>query len=158
MSSLRLLPAISRRRSAVSQRRRRHRRPLHPSRLLRHLGLSLPLPNRYRPLLPHRDAVVLAPFEEVTSDFGRIVRRVNELFGSDFGVFEHSDENVARIFDTIEERNRRKYGKGAIDERSVARPSSVRTRLKSDLLTELEGPALRDLLATCDEVYRRFRR
>ena len=48
----------------------------------------------YSAVLPHKDQFVVAPFEEVITDFGAIIRRVNEKFGTDFGVFEHTDENV----------------------------------------------------------------
>jgi hypothetical protein len=51
----------------------------------------------YRPLLPHRDRVVVATFEEATSDLGAVIRRINERFGTSFGEFEHTEENMAKV-------------------------------------------------------------
>lgn len=38
-------------------------------------------------LLPHRSAFVVADFPEVTEDFGSVVRRLNERFGTSYGIF-----------------------------------------------------------------------
>ena len=52
----------------------------------------------YERIEPLRDGYVLAGFEETTRDFGAVIRRVNERFGTDFDVFDSTDENVKRIF------------------------------------------------------------
>ena len=49
----------------------------------------------YRPLLELRDRVVVGPFPEVTTDFGAVIRRVNERFGTSFAPFEATPDNVA---------------------------------------------------------------
>lgn len=36
----------------------------------------------YRPLLPYRDEFVVGRFGDVTSDLGRVIRRVNDRFGT----------------------------------------------------------------------------
>jgi hypothetical protein len=61
----------------------------------------------YQALEPHRDRLVSGAFEEVTSDFGAVVRRVNRRFGTSFGEFEHSDANVRACFQLVEVRARR---------------------------------------------------
>jgi hypothetical protein len=48
----------------------------------------------YECLLPYRDRFVVADFEEVTKDFGAVIRRVNERFGTAFSEFEPSEPNV----------------------------------------------------------------
>lgn len=75
-------------------------------------------------VLPVRGSVVVAPFELVVSDFGAVVRAVNARFGTDFGVFEHTEENVARCFARIEAEHARRFGR-TIEER-IARPSPRR--------------------------------
>lgn len=45
------------------------------------------------------DNVVLAIFDEVVEDFGGVVCRVNERWGTTFGVFAHSENNVKDIFE-----------------------------------------------------------
>ena len=46
----------------------------------------------YRGILPVIDSVVVAPFEEVTSDFGSVLARCNEKFGSAFTLYERTPE------------------------------------------------------------------
>lgn len=88
----------------------------------------------YEPCVPLLDSVTVAPFEEVTTDFGRTIRSANMKYGMDFTVFDHSAANVERCYAVIEEMNRAKYGGGqAVDEKGVARPSAVRDSLKEEL-------------------------
>jgi hypothetical protein len=46
----------------------------------------------HRSLLPYRDAFVVADFREVTADFGAVVQRMNDKFGTSFGVFGGTPE------------------------------------------------------------------
>jgi hypothetical protein len=55
----------------------------------------------YRRLLPFRDRLVAADFEEVTSDFGAVTRRVNDRFGTAFAEFEPTEQNTVRCFELI---------------------------------------------------------
>jgi hypothetical protein len=55
----------------------------------------------YERLLPYRDHFVVADFEEVTKNFGAVIRRVNERFGTVFAEFEPSEPNVDRCFELI---------------------------------------------------------
>jgi hypothetical protein len=58
----------------------------------------------YGCLMPYRDRFVVGDFPEVTTDFGTVVRRVNERFGTSFAEFVHTDENVRECFDLIRRR------------------------------------------------------
>src|SRR5207249_3563902 len=64
----------------------------------------------YETVVPVRDRVVTADFVEVTTDFGEVIRSVNRRFGTDFGEFDHTQENVDRVFELIEKRNVERYG------------------------------------------------
>ena len=101
----------------------------------------------YEDVLPHLDGVVVATFESVTSDFGRVVRTVNERFGTDFAVFEHSAENVERCFALIEDDHRRRFGR--LREERIARPSAERASAAAALREQFRsGPeALRERAA-----------
>ena len=55
----------------------------------------------YRRLLPCRDRMVVADFEEVTTDFGAVTRRVNDRFGTAFAEFEPTEQNTNRCFELI---------------------------------------------------------
>jgi hypothetical protein len=78
----------------------------------------------YEGALPVRDRVFVADFTRVSTDFGAVIRDFNEKFGTGYKEFHHTEENVARCFDLIEERNRQRYGR--LVEGKVARPSDER--------------------------------
>jgi len=50
----------------------------------------------YDKLEPYRSSYVVADFEQTTTAFGHVIRRVNERFGTSYAEFDHTDENVAR--------------------------------------------------------------
>ena len=55
----------------------------------------------YRRLLRCRDGMVAADFDEVTTDFGAVTRRVNDRFGTTFAEFEPTRQNTSRCFELI---------------------------------------------------------
>jgi hypothetical protein len=106
-------------------------------------------------VLPYRDGLVVTPFEEMTTDLGSVIRRVNQRFGTDFGVFENNPESEAAVFDRIEARNRRRFGVGSPEgERSLARPTAEREARKQVLRAAYEAPGLTSLRARAERVYR----
>jgi hypothetical protein len=76
----------------------------------------------YEPLLPLRDRFVLGPFDEVISDFGAVIRRVNRVFGTEFAEFEHSEGNVHKVQEVVDEWDRSTFDTGELLERGRARP------------------------------------
>lgn len=110
----------------------------------------------YEALLPYRGKFVAADFSDVIADFGMVIGRVNALFGTRFAEFEHSEENVRRCFERIEERNRRLFGGGRVSETSVARPSRQREQLKLRLRDRFTERRLASLLAGCEELRSRL--
>jgi hypothetical protein len=87
----------------------------------------------HEPLLRHRDGFVVGTFDQVTADFGTVVDRVNERFGTSFTRFEHTDANVRRCFEAIDDSYGRRVPRGEGFERQVARPSEWRAREKEEL-------------------------
>ena len=106
----------------------------------------------YEHVIACRDRVVMAGFEHVTTDFGMVVREVNRRFDTRFAEFEHTDANVERCFEVIEQRSRMRYG--AIREQMIARPSPERDRLKNVLRRQYEAERLARLRARAAAVYR----
>ena len=134
-------------------------------------------------ILPHRDACQVALFEDVTTDFGRVVEALNAKFGTGF---VHTPENVARVYALIDERARRpvyapvihayvcglisreeldaarlRAGPAATDgaahlERRVARPSSERRDLQKELGERYREAGLARRREAAESVYRRF--
>jgi hypothetical protein len=103
----------------------------------------------------YRDAYVLGLFEEVTEDFGQVMKRINERFGTTFSVFRHNEENVSKLFSGMETHARKKYGE-TLWERKVQRPAAVRERIKDEIEYDLENPKRKKLIARADAVYDRL--
>jgi len=55
----------------------------------------------YTCLLPYRHALVVGEFEQVTNDFGQVVRRLNSRFGTSFAEFESTEANLRECQDLI---------------------------------------------------------
>ena len=87
----------------------------------------------HEPLLSYRGRFVVGTFAQVTKDFGAVIGRVNERFGTSFAPFGHTEENVRHCFEAIDEDYRKRLPEGEALERQVARPSAWRDRAKEDL-------------------------
>jgi hypothetical protein len=48
----------------------------------------------HQKLLPYVDRVLVASFSEVTRDMGEVIRRCNDMFGTNFTPFIHTEDNV----------------------------------------------------------------
>lgn len=138
----------------------------------------------YERLAPIRAAFVIATFDEVTSDFGAVTRRVNERFGTAFREFDHSDAAVREIFALIDERaegppwqphfNRFVSGLLSIDQYRAAtetyrrpgatrprapqlrvpRPTPARERAKEALRHRYLDPSLANARRSAEKAYR----
>jgi hypothetical protein len=106
----------------------------------------------YERALPVRDRVFVADFSRVSTDFGAVIRDFNVKFGTGYKEFDHTEENVARCFDQIEERNKQRYGQ--LVEGKVARPSAERREVKTELLRRFDDPALAATRRRAYEIYR----
>ena len=137
----------------------------------------------YRRLLPCRDRMVAADFDEVTTDFGAVTRRVNDRFGTAFAEFEPTEQNTKRCFELIKlrgtlspvllgfesgtvtaedllpeigpltRRSQEQAGRGA-----AWVPSGDRDRSKAALQEQWEQPGLTLLRERAQWVYQAFRR
>lgn len=111
----------------------------------------------YESVFDYRDGYVVATFDQVTTDFGRVMARVNSRYRTDFGIFRHTDENVKHCFRLIEANNRQRFGKGSIVETGIARPSDARAVQKRELLHELSSASLAPLVRQARELYGFYR-
>ena len=83
----------------------------------------------YQSLLPYRERIVIAPFEEVIQGMGAIIQRVNIRFGTDFDIFHHTEEAVRDVH------AKRGYHAG---------PSQRRKSLKQGVQADLDEALRRD--------------
>lgn len=109
----------------------------------------------YETVEKYRDAYVLGLFEEVTEDFGQVIRRINDKFGTTFSLFRHDEANVSKLFAGMETHAQKKYGQ-TLWERKVQRPSALRERLKDEIEYDLVNPKRKKLIAEAEAVYNRL--
>jgi hypothetical protein len=111
----------------------------------------------YARILPRRQDVVIAPFSTVVTDFGSIIRSMNDRFGTSFRGFVHTEENVRLAFESIEARGRRDAARQHRDHESgVARPSAARESWKSPLRARYAAEASPDLRSKAERLHRAF--
>ncbi len=96
----------------------------------------------------YRDDFVIARFEEVTQDFGRVIGRINDRFGTRFERFEGTVENERRVFRVLRLRNCIGLTRDHCGD--LPKPAKEVAKRNVDLS---EHPAL---VARCREVFERF--
>ena len=109
----------------------------------------------YETVEEYRDAFVLGLFEEITEDFGLVIKRINDKFGTTFSLFRHDEENVGRVFADMDTYAKRQYGETQW-ERKVHHPSAVKERMKHEIEYELDNPKRQKLIAEAEAVYNRL--
>ncbi len=109
----------------------------------------------YETVEKYRDAYILGLFEEVTEDYGEVIRRINDKFGTTFSVFHHNERNVDKVFARIERNSRRRYGETRW-ETKVSRPSAVKEEIKHELGFKLQSPKRQRLIAEAEAIYDRL--
>lgn len=102
----------------------------------------------YERCLPLRHAFLVVTFDELTTDFGAAIERLNRKFGTSFTPFVPTEENVSRVFEMLDERNRVLGGNVL----SSYRPSPVKEQAK-DFIDLAPFAAELDL---CEELYARY--
>jgi hypothetical protein len=110
----------------------------------------------YRPLLPYRDGFVVGRFEEVTSDLGSVIRRVNERFGTSFVPFEPTDANLAAVREEMDRWDTNTYRRGGPVELGRGRPTEEKESRKAELLDRYRSSPLSRLRQRAEHLYRAF--
>ena len=93
----------------------------------------------HREIQPLLGGVLLVTFAEATTDFGLVVDRLNRRFSTSFDRFEHTPENVTRVFEAIDDKQRLVHGEARYRE-AVARPDVSRADARTVLLDRLARP------------------
>jgi hypothetical protein len=109
----------------------------------------------YRILMPIRSHLFVARFEDVTTDFGRVMHAFNDRWGTTFFPFDHTPDNVTYCFKVIE--NDTRLPSGEIHEAQVSRPSSFRRMVKEAHLRQLaNSPFLQEEFTAANDLYESF--
>jgi hypothetical protein len=109
----------------------------------------------YETVEGYSDAYVLGTFEEVTGDFGLVIQRLNERFGTSFSPFRHNERNVEVVLARVERNSKRKFGE-AHWENKASRPVAAREETKRELELGLDAPEADRLLSRAEAVYERL--
>lgn len=109
----------------------------------------------YRTAWRVRRDFVIAPFDEVVTDFGAVIERVNRRFGTSLARYEPTPENEAAAFAHVEEMNRLEC-RGEVVETHVGRPSHQREERKRELRALLDRPRTAAHLRQATELHRLY--
>jgi hypothetical protein len=101
------------------------------------------------------EGFIIATFDQVTMDLGTVTERLNSRWGLKLTPFQHTSSNRARVFEIMEDMERRAAG-GVLAETRVARPSADRDKLKHDLTHTFDHPRYRPLLDACYTLHDKF--
>jgi hypothetical protein len=136
-------------------------RPAEPA-VISHLIRNPDLPVRpvlrgylrfYETVAPYRADMVVGSFDEVTTDLGSVIERVNERFGAAFAPFTHTPEHLARIEREIDEDYAARAGSHDERERIIPRPSTDRGQLRDEVVARFRREAPPALLRRAERVY-----
>ncbi|MGH9085641.1 MAG: glycosyltransferase [Acidimicrobiales bacterium] len=106
--------------------------------------------HHYEQLVPLLDDVVVATFNEITTDYGVVMDALNERFGLGFRRFEHTPESEAAVFAAIDGHHRDHWGD---DEAGLPRPVEAQRHLKDRVRQEILRPELSALLLEAQTVH-----
>jgi hypothetical protein len=109
----------------------------------------------YETVADYRDTLVLGTFEEVTSNYGSVIERVNEKFGTTFLPFQNNERSVRELFARMEKNYRKRNPETSL-EAKISRPSTAREVIKRRMEHELRRTRYRDLISDAESVYRRL--
>lgn len=108
----------------------------------------------YRGVERIRARCVIAPFPEVTTRYGDVIRRVNDTFGTSFVPFDHDDPALTEAI--FAEMDREMESIDSIWK--VARPREERAAATAAVRARLQAPELSAALARCQGLYQRLLR
>jgi hypothetical protein len=109
----------------------------------------------YESVLPFLEHLVVADFNTVVTDFNVIIQKVNSKWDSNFDAFIHTEENVTKCFNLIDDFYQ-KSGAGKIPEKIVARPSENRKQLKEILSHNFNKKTPASMREDASSLYQKF--
>lgn len=113
----------------------------------------------YKAIYFCRSKYIVAFFEEVISDYSKIIEKTNDKFNTKFVSRSFAEAEVNSIFQRIEsigEIEATRQEKTECSELNVARPSLTRACLKRELMQKLEEPQNNKILKDAERIYADF--
>ncbi len=107
----------------------------------------------YKAIVGLKSRVLIVTFDELTEDFGAVIERINKRYNTTFSLFEHTAENVEKIFDLVQSYGISESPASRLDEKSVARPSRARGEMSAEYMRVLDSEKYRRLVADAESLY-----
>ena len=111
--------------------------------------------NFYNTIIPVSKNFVTARFEDVTSDFGEIIKEVNAKFSTNFSEFNHKLDSVNDVFASLDSLEEDKKS-GTVNEAKVSRPSTQRNNLAQSIAAKLNSKKYSKHLKTANNLHMKF--
>lgn len=112
----------------------------------------------YRSMEHHLSEIVFATFEEVVTQYDHTIDHVNRKFGMNFGLFDHTRENVDKCYALIDQLDMKENGGTTAHDRSVARPSTEREQARKAVLDYLRAIPNDSYKAKAIGIFKRVRK
>ena len=106
----------------------------------------------HRPLVALSNRIVIAPFDEVISDFGKTIHRMNEQFNTQYNVFRPEPDEIDKVFDSLDSLET-ETATSQVNENKVARPSEERKQKAAQIASVLEGRREKTMLRAAEDLY-----
>jgi hypothetical protein len=108
----------------------------------------------YAPLVPYRDQFVVGRFEEVTSDLGGVIRRLNDRFSTKFEPFVPTEENLRAVLEELDRWDANTYRLGGPVELGRGRPTEEKQAVKGTLRDQLRSRSVSGLRQRAETLHR----
>jgi len=114
--------------------------------------------NFYKPIEHLRGDIVVARFDTVVENFGVVIDRVNDVFGTDFNTFAHTPENVSEVRQILSARTSRRFGDEGIRKGHGETPTAAKDALKAKMKSMLFEERLQGIRKEAHRLYDYFDR
>lgn len=109
----------------------------------------------YQSVLPLHEHYVIGTFDEVTSNFGAVVQRINDRFETSFSLFEHTTASQRRVEQFVTEQRARRMSMASKLTARTALPHDGRMRLRTPFEDEIMHRSNHELLQKARDIYHR---
>ena len=103
----------------------------------------------YRIVASNINKVVIGRFEDVTSDYGRVIQNINDKFHTEFDLFNHTVEEKNIVFEKIKEIC---IKQNLAEIQSIAIPMEVRDKEKSNIKLVYRKNLMHDAVCIYEDI------
>ena len=108
----------------------------------------------YISLMDLRNYFVISDFDETITNFGAVMKKINEKFNMNFRIFDNSKENINKVFKEIKDENLMSMTKDL--RREIALPSEEKKHKKLKMIKMLNDSYFEEMKELI-EIYEKFK-